>query len=77
VKIAASSTAENFVRGGAVNDVLSLTVPSVYFLTVENWYKAPVKVWTSLSRGGMASSGSFWLCYCQQLILSLFACLPR
>jgi len=42
--------------------VLSPTVPSVYILTVEKYYKAPVKILASLfRRGAMASSASFWL----------------
>ena len=36
---------------------LSPTVPSVYFLTVANWYKAPVKILASLFRGGMTFLG--------------------
>ena len=31
--------------------VLSLTVPSIYFLTIENWCKAPLKILASLFRG--------------------------
>ena len=45
-------TAKNFIREGPVNDVVfSPTVPFVYFLTVENWNKAPVKLLASLFRG--------------------------
>jgi len=40
--------------------VLSPTVPSVYFLTVENWYKAPLKILECFF-WSMASSASFWL----------------
>ena len=32
--------------------VVSATFPSVYFLTVENWYKAPAKILASFFRGG-------------------------
>jgi len=49
------------VTSSVTDVVLSSTVPSAYFLTVENWYKAPVKILTSLFRGNMASSASFWL----------------
>jgi len=31
--------------------VLSPTVTSVYFLTTENWYKVPAKIWAILFRG--------------------------
>jgi len=30
--------------------VLSPTVTSVYFLTAENWYKVPAKIWEILFR---------------------------
>ena len=47
-----SSATKIFVQEGPVNDVvLSPTVPPVYFLTVENWYKAPAKILASLCRG--------------------------
>ena len=62
----ASSATKNFIQGGgswwrqSVNNVVSSsTVPALYFLTVENWYKAPVRC----GGGGMASSASFWLRY--------------
>ena len=52
-----SSTVNNFVRDGPVIDVvshvvLSPTVASIYFLTAENWYKIPAKIWAILFRGG-------------------------
>ena len=37
--------------------VLSLSVPSVSFSTVENWYNTPVKILTSLFRPGHAFFG--------------------
>ena len=55
-----SSAARNFVREGAVIDVvLSLIVSSVYFLEVENWYKAPVRIFSSLFRGSMVLARIF------------------
>jgi len=46
-----SNAVKNFVREGPVKDVVvSPTVPFVYVLTVENRYKAPVKILSSLFR---------------------------
>jgi len=51
------------MTSSVIDVVLSPTVPSVYFLTVENWYKAPVKILARLFRGAIAFSASFWLRY--------------
>ena len=50
-----SSAAKNCVREGPVNDIVT-----DIFLTVENWYEASVKILSSLFRGGMPFSVSFW-----------------
>ena len=50
-----------------IDVVSSPTVSSVYSLVVENWYRAPVKIFSSLFREGMASSASFWMRHCQQV----------
>ena len=70
-----SSAATNFVREGPVNDVVwSPTIPSFCFLTVENWYTAPVKVFASLFRGG---HGLFGLILAAPLNCCYGACSQR
>jgi len=51
--------------------VLSSTVPSVYFLTVKNSCKEPVKILASLFPGGMSSLASFWLRYYAMILFSV------
>jgi len=39
------------VTSSAIDVILSPTATSVYFLTAENWYKVPAKIWAILFRG--------------------------
>jgi len=54
------------MTSSVIDVFLSSTVTSVYFLTAENWYKVPARIWAILFRGRPWSlrSQSFFIQIC-------------